>query len=87
MTQEAAVPEKKCPICGKPAVEEFRPFCSKRCADVDLNRWLKGTYVIPGARRRAPRAGRGRRVLSLGGPTNSFSTYAFPACTLKTHPL
>ena len=47
MTQEAAVPEKKCPICGKPAVEEFRPFCSKRCADVDLNRWLSGSYVIP----------------------------------------
>ena len=39
--------EKKCPICGKPAVEAFRPFCSKRCADVDLNRWLTGVYVIP----------------------------------------
>lgn len=38
---------KKCPICGKPAVEEFKPFCSKRCADVDLNRWLTGNYVIP----------------------------------------
>ncbi|MET3926683.1 DNA gyrase inhibitor YacG [Devosia sp. 2618] len=39
--------EKKCPICGKPSVEAFRPFCSKRCADVDLNRWLTGSYVIP----------------------------------------
>jgi endogenous inhibitor of DNA gyrase (YacG/DUF329 family) len=39
--------EKKCPICGKPAVQEFRPFCSRRCADVDLNRWLSGRYVIP----------------------------------------
>ncbi len=38
---------KKCPICGKPSVEEFKPFCSKRCADVDLNRWLTGSYVIP----------------------------------------
>ena len=38
---------KKCPICGKPAVEAFTPFCSKRCADVDLNRWLTGSYVIP----------------------------------------
>ena len=38
---------KPCPICGKPSVEEFRPFCSKRCADVDLNRWLSGSYVIP----------------------------------------
>lgn len=41
-------PEKSCPICGKPAVERFRPFCSKRCADIDLGRWLKGGYVIPG---------------------------------------
>lgn len=39
--------EKPCPICGKPAVDKFRPFCSRRCADVDLNRWLTGTYVIP----------------------------------------
>jgi endogenous inhibitor of DNA gyrase (YacG/DUF329 family) len=38
---------RKCPICGKPAVEAFKPFCSKRCADVDLNRWLTGSYVIP----------------------------------------
>ena len=40
-------PARKCPICGKPTVEEFKPFCSKRCADVDLNRWLTGSYVIP----------------------------------------
>ena len=40
---------KPCPICGKPPVEKFRPFCSARCADVDLNRWLSGRYVIPGA--------------------------------------
>lgn len=38
---------RKCPICGKPAVESFRPFCSSRCADVDLNRWLGGVYAIP----------------------------------------
>ncbi len=37
-----------CPICGKPSVPEYRPFCSKRCADVDLARWLRGSYVIPG---------------------------------------
>jgi|TARA_A100001391_G_scaffold155412_4_gene113242 hypothetical protein len=30
-------------------VQQFHPFCSARCADVDLNRWLKGNYVIPGA--------------------------------------
>jgi uncharacterized protein len=39
--------DKACPICGKPAVTEFRPFCSRRCADVDLNRWLKGVYAVP----------------------------------------
>lgn len=36
-----------CPICGKPAADEFRPFCSRRCADIDLNRWLSGVYAIP----------------------------------------
>lgn len=37
-----------CPICRRPAEAEYRPFCSKRCADVDLARWLKGAYVVPG---------------------------------------
>ena len=37
-----------CPICGKPAEVRWRPFCSKRCADVDLGRWLAGRYAIPG---------------------------------------
>ena len=37
-----------CPTCGKPAVASFRPFCSRRCADVDLHRWLSGAYAIPG---------------------------------------
>jgi endogenous inhibitor of DNA gyrase (YacG/DUF329 family) len=39
---------RRCPICGKPAVLQFRAFCSRRCADVDLNRWLSGVYVVPG---------------------------------------
>jgi endogenous inhibitor of DNA gyrase (YacG/DUF329 family) len=39
---------KPCPICGKPASEAARPFCSDRCRDVDLNRWLSGSYAIPG---------------------------------------
>jgi uncharacterized protein len=38
---------KKCPICGKPASGATLPFCSSRCRDVDLNRWLKGSYIIP----------------------------------------
>ena len=37
-----------CPICGKPVEKAFRPFCSKRCADVDLQRWLSDRYVVPG---------------------------------------
>jgi endogenous inhibitor of DNA gyrase (YacG/DUF329 family) len=36
-----------CPICRKPAEGEYRPFCSRRCADVDLQRWLTGGYAIP----------------------------------------
>ena len=36
-----------CPICQKEAVERYRPFCSKRCADVDLGKWLTGAYAIP----------------------------------------
>jgi endogenous inhibitor of DNA gyrase (YacG/DUF329 family) len=41
---------KPCPICGKPAVEASRPFCSERCRDVDLNRWLSNSYAIPAVR-------------------------------------
>jgi endogenous inhibitor of DNA gyrase (YacG/DUF329 family) len=40
---------KPCVICGKPQVEGLSPFCSRRCADVDLNRWLTGVYAVPGA--------------------------------------
>jgi endogenous inhibitor of DNA gyrase (YacG/DUF329 family) len=40
-------PPRECPICGRKAVREFYPFCSKRCADIDLNRWLTGRYAIP----------------------------------------
>ena len=37
-----------CPICGAPAQAKTAPFCSPRCADVDLGRWLTGQYVAPG---------------------------------------
>ena len=40
---------RACPICGKPASAESRPFCSERCRDVDLNRWLSNSYAIPAA--------------------------------------
>ncbi len=38
---------KPCPICKKQSLQAFHPFCSLRCADVDLNRWLSGAYVLP----------------------------------------
>ena len=37
----------RCPICIKPTDTAFKPFCSKRCADIDLNRWLSGVYAVP----------------------------------------
>ena len=37
----------KCAICGKPVVPEFHPFCSARCKQVDLNRWLTESYRVP----------------------------------------
>lgn len=40
-------PSRPCPICKKPSSQQYHPFCSARCADIDLNRWLSGSYVIP----------------------------------------
>jgi endogenous inhibitor of DNA gyrase (YacG/DUF329 family) len=37
----------KCPVCGAPRDESYRPFCSKRCADIDLAKWLGERYTIP----------------------------------------
>lgn len=52
MTDQTKKPAKTrtprpCPICNKMSVERYFPFCSGRCANIDLNRWLKGTYAIP----------------------------------------
>ena len=47
MTSPPLAPDKPCPICGKPSLQQFRPFCSRRCGDVDLNRWMSGVYAIP----------------------------------------
>jgi uncharacterized protein len=48
-TPEAPKPQAagKCPICGARSEQQYRPFCSRRCADVDLSRWLRGAYAIP----------------------------------------
>lgn len=37
-----------CPICGKPSAPATRPFCSRRCAEIDLGRWFSGAYRVPG---------------------------------------
>jgi len=39
--------QAKCPICERPTDPAVRPFCSKRCADIDLQRWLSGRYAVP----------------------------------------
>jgi hypothetical protein len=51
MSESLAPRLKPCAICGKLAAAEYRPFCSRRCADVDLNRWLSGVYAVPTAER------------------------------------
>ena len=52
-SQSAPAPDaltgRPCAICGKPAIVHYRPFCSRRCADVDLNRWFTGSYAVPAA--------------------------------------
>lgn len=40
-------PRRDCPICKSPSKQKYHPFCSGRCADVDLHRWLGGAYAIP----------------------------------------
>jgi endogenous inhibitor of DNA gyrase (YacG/DUF329 family) len=40
-------PASPCPICRRPAEEAFKPFCSRRCRDIDLHRWMAGIYAIP----------------------------------------
>lgn len=45
--RKSDVPARRCPICGRPRTEEFKPFCSKKCTDIDLARWLSGSYAIP----------------------------------------
>ena len=47
MPLRAVRTQAECPVCGKPAEQKHRPFCSKRCANIDLGRWLKEGYVVP----------------------------------------
>lgn len=38
---------KPCPVCGKPVTPRYKPFCSQRCATIDLARWITGSYRVP----------------------------------------
>jgi uncharacterized protein len=40
-------PRRPCPLCKKPSHVKYHPFCSDRCAQLDLGKWLSGTYAIP----------------------------------------
>ncbi|MEM7043958.1 MAG: DNA gyrase inhibitor YacG [Pseudomonadota bacterium] len=53
-----ATPKKtpRCPQCGKPRIRDFRPFCSARCRDLDLGKWLDGSYAIPATEEEPPDA-------------------------------
>ncbi len=53
-TEPAAKAANVCVICGRPRDPRYDPFCSRRCANVDLHRWLKGSYVIPGGEPASP---------------------------------
>lgn len=48
MSDQKTTPNpKKCPQCGQPRQQQYRPFCSPRCRDLDLGKWFKGSYSIP----------------------------------------
>ena len=47
MSEPKSGPKKRCPICGREAQARYKPFCSARCADIDLHRWLNESYRVP----------------------------------------
>jgi endogenous inhibitor of DNA gyrase (YacG/DUF329 family) len=48
---------RPCPSCGKPSSRADYPFCSRRCADIDLNRWFSGSYAVPASDQGDPEEG------------------------------
>lgn len=46
MKAQSRIP--KCAICGERQIAKFKPFCSQKCADIDLGKWFSGSYVVPG---------------------------------------
>jgi endogenous inhibitor of DNA gyrase (YacG/DUF329 family) len=47
MPSEASAKPRRCPLCGKPRAEDYKPFCSRGCRDRDLNRWFDEGYRVP----------------------------------------
>ncbi|MBN9485676.1 MAG: DNA gyrase inhibitor YacG [Alphaproteobacteria bacterium] len=60
--------DTKCPVCSKPVDLKVRPFCSKRCADIDLGRWLKESYRVPSDETPDDEAGEGPDGRPRHGP-------------------
>ena len=63
----APQPAGRCSICGRPSEHDYRPFCSRRCADVDLSRWLRGAYSIPSAAETEDGDGAAKPASGAGG--------------------
>jgi hypothetical protein len=61
-------PRRACPECGKPSARDTYPFCSPRCKDIDLNRWLSGAYVIRGRDEEEDTGPAGQAPADAGGP-------------------
>jgi endogenous inhibitor of DNA gyrase (YacG/DUF329 family) len=58
----------RCPICKAPTEAAYRPFCSARCRDIDLSRWLRGAYAIPGGRPDADEDGEDAAAQAAAAP-------------------
>lgn len=58
--------KRECPICGAATVDRFRPFCSRRCADIDLGRWFKESYRIPAGATEDPDEAKGEAETPSG---------------------
>ena len=66
-------PGGRCPVCGAPAEAALRPFCSVRCADVDLSRWLHGVYAIAGGQQDADEDGDDTQAAQRSGQDSDNS--------------
>ena len=79
------MPKAACPICGEPQTTEFRPFCSRRCADIDLGRWLTGAYAVAAEEEDTPEAEALHTERPNGGDVDT-SDFADALDTLHTRP-